>query len=71
MLIRDNRIQVAHHHKDGHNHSHPHAKGDTAVHSVKSGLREIKVRFQCISRNETVSSGSQTMPGWETERLSR
>ena len=61
MLIRDNRIQVAHHHQDGHNHNHPHAKGDTAVHSVKSGLREIKVVRRVLDVNEKMADENRVL----------
>jgi len=61
MLIRDNRIQVAHHHQDGHNHSHPHASGDTAVHSVKSGLREIKVVRRVLDVNEKMADENRVL----------
>ncbi len=61
MLIQDNRIQVAHHHQDGHNHSHPHAKGDTAVHSVKSGLREIKVVRRVLDVNEKMADENRVL----------
>lgn len=61
MLIRDNSIQVAHHHQDGHNHNHPHAKGDTAVHSVKSGLREIKVVRRVLDVNEKMADENRVL----------
>ena len=59
MLMLDNRIQMAHHHKDGHNHSHPH--GDTTVHSVKSGRREIKVVRRVLDVNEKMADENREL----------
>ena len=61
MLIEDNKVQRAHHHPDGHSHSHPHSRGDTAVHSVKSGRREIKVVRRVLDVNEKMADENRAL----------
>ncbi|MCG6910163.1 MAG: hydrogenase nickel incorporation protein HypB [Deltaproteobacteria bacterium] len=55
MLLPGEKLQTARHHKNGHPHTHPHSHGDTAVHSVKSGRREIKVVRRVLDVNEKMA----------------
>jgi len=61
ILFQNNTIQVARHHQDGHKHSHPHHPGDTAVHSVKSGRREIKVVRRVLDINEKMADENRDL----------
>ena len=61
MLIQNHTTQLARHHQDGHSHSHPHPRGDTKVHSVKSGRREIKVVRRVLDVNEKMADENREL----------
>ena len=61
MIINDNKIQTARHRQDGRPHTHPHSRGDTTVHSVKSGRREIKVVRRVLDVNEKMADENREL----------
>lgn len=61
MLIHNHTTQLARHHQDGHSHSHPHPRGDTKVHSVKSGRRKIKVVRRVLDVNEKMADENREL----------
>jgi len=61
MLIPGDKIQVACHHQEGHGHTHPHSRGDTKVHNVKSGRREIKVVRRVLDVNEKMADENREL----------
>jgi hydrogenase nickel incorporation protein HypB len=61
MMMQDNHIQIARHRQDGRSHSHPHPRGDTTVHSVKSGRREIKVVRRVLDVNEKMADENREL----------
>jgi len=61
MQIQNHTTQLARHHQDGHSHPHPHSRGDTKVHSVKSGRREIKVVRRVLDVNEKMADENREL----------
>jgi hydrogenase nickel incorporation protein HypB len=61
MLFPNHKIQTANHHQDGHRHSHPHKTADNAVHSIKSGRREIKVIRRVLDVNEKMADENRAL----------
>ncbi|MDJ0884558.1 MAG: GTP-binding protein, partial [Desulfobacterales bacterium] len=57
LLDGINRIK-AFHHKDGHDHHHPHA-GDAPVETRTSGTREIKVVRRVLDANEIMAQANR------------
>lgn len=61
MLLPNDKTSMARHRQDGHSHSHPHSRGDTNVHSVKSGRREIKVVRRVLDVNEKMADENRAL----------
>jgi hydrogenase nickel incorporation protein HypB len=63
MMYRFRKIQVANHHKEFHKGSQPHTHDthDTAVHTVKSGTREIKVVRRVLDVNDQMAAQNRQL----------